>query len=242
MLEGIALVGDPDFALVDEAYPYISKLLLTDDTPRLRAALTYMVYGKRRSFDADRLIDILESYETFVTASKSARGGMLPLPAAAVAAPTGSEGAAAREALSFLFAPHGVFFRDFILDELVKGIDASARVQAAQTARDLGLSGVRLPLLLPFSTRMGSVPLVPLVTEEDLAVVRNCQKLLSFLTGGQFGNAGGPPPIITPSLLANLLPLIPTVGREIAPQLMQRLTSRVLARAVRENMLDERYA
>jgi hypothetical protein len=55
VLEGIALVGNPDFALVDEAYPYISKLLLTDDSPRLRASLQYMVYGRRRVFDADRL-------------------------------------------------------------------------------------------------------------------------------------------------------------------------------------------
>jgi len=41
-------VGDPDFALIDEAYPYLAKRLLTDDTPRLRAALKYMVYGKSK--------------------------------------------------------------------------------------------------------------------------------------------------------------------------------------------------
>ncbi len=45
VLEGIALVGDPDFALVDEAYPYLSKRLMTDDSPRLREALRYMVGG-----------------------------------------------------------------------------------------------------------------------------------------------------------------------------------------------------
>lgn len=36
VLEGIALVGDPEFALVDEAYPYIAKRLLTDPSPRLQ--------------------------------------------------------------------------------------------------------------------------------------------------------------------------------------------------------------
>merc|ERR1719421_1465177 len=46
VLEGIALVGNPQFAIVDEAYPYIAKRLLTDDSPRLRAALRYMVYGQ----------------------------------------------------------------------------------------------------------------------------------------------------------------------------------------------------
>lgn len=39
VLEGIALVGNPDFALVDEAYPYISKRLLTDPSPRLQVCL-----------------------------------------------------------------------------------------------------------------------------------------------------------------------------------------------------------
>lgn len=36
---GIALVGNPDFAIVDEAYPYIARRLLTDSSPRLREAL-----------------------------------------------------------------------------------------------------------------------------------------------------------------------------------------------------------
>ena len=43
VLEGIALVGDPDFAIVDEAYPYVAKRLLTDKSPRLQQALRYMV-------------------------------------------------------------------------------------------------------------------------------------------------------------------------------------------------------
>ena len=43
---GIALVGNPEFAIVDEAYPFISKMLMTDNSPRLRAAFRYMVYGK----------------------------------------------------------------------------------------------------------------------------------------------------------------------------------------------------
>jgi aarF domain-containing kinase len=43
VLEGIALVGQPDFAIVDEAFPYIARRLLTDKSPRLRAALRYMV-------------------------------------------------------------------------------------------------------------------------------------------------------------------------------------------------------
>lgn len=45
VLEGIALVGNPEFAIVDEAYPFISKRLMTDESPRLRAAFRYMVWN-----------------------------------------------------------------------------------------------------------------------------------------------------------------------------------------------------
>ena len=51
VLEGIALVGNPKFAIIDEAFPYLSKRLLTDDAPRLRAALRYALgspHPKRR--------------------------------------------------------------------------------------------------------------------------------------------------------------------------------------------------
>ena len=65
VLEGIALVGNPNFAIIDEAYPYIARRLMTDDSPRLRAALRYMVYGKEGMFDAERLIDLLEALEKF---------------------------------------------------------------------------------------------------------------------------------------------------------------------------------
>lgn len=67
VLEGIALVGDPDFAIVDEAYPYLSKRLMIDPPPRLRGILRYMVYGREGVFDAERLIDLLRALEAFRT-------------------------------------------------------------------------------------------------------------------------------------------------------------------------------
>ena len=65
VLEGIALVGNPNFAIIDEAYPYIARRLMTDESPRLRAALRYMVYGREGTFDADKLIDLLDALEKF---------------------------------------------------------------------------------------------------------------------------------------------------------------------------------
>ena len=70
VLEGIALVGNPEFALVDEAYPYISKRLLTDDSPRLQEALRFMVYDQDGRFDMDRMIDLLEAFEGYSVSSR----------------------------------------------------------------------------------------------------------------------------------------------------------------------------
>ena len=44
VLEGIALVANPDFAIVDESFPFVAKKMLTDQSPRLQAALQYMVH------------------------------------------------------------------------------------------------------------------------------------------------------------------------------------------------------
>lgn len=53
------------YNFVDEAYPYIAKRLMTDDSPRLKSALRYMVYGKDGIFDAEKLIDLLQALEKF---------------------------------------------------------------------------------------------------------------------------------------------------------------------------------
>jgi aarF domain-containing kinase len=65
VLEGIALVGNPNFAIIDEAYPYIARRLITDKSPRLRKALRYMIYGKAGSFNAENAIDLLQALEKF---------------------------------------------------------------------------------------------------------------------------------------------------------------------------------
>lgn len=74
VLEGIALVGNPNFAIVDEAFPYIARRLMTDKSPRLRAALRYMIYGKEGSFNAENLIDLLEALEKFTAVRDEADG------------------------------------------------------------------------------------------------------------------------------------------------------------------------
>jgi aarF domain-containing kinase len=263
VLEGIALVGNPEFALVDEAYPYISKRLLTDDSPRLRESLRYMVYGKGQVFDADRLIDVLEAFETFTVASQKSKGNMegaakakdaaapaaqggfpggFPdlnqifaqiqggFPAAAPAAPAargGDQDAQTREALQFVLSPQGSIFREFLLDEAVKGIDALSRDNAARVLAQVGLGDATVPLLLPGALLPRSVRLSPKVTDDDRATVESVTKLLNFLLKGS--RAADPSTVVR-----DLGPLLPAVATEVLPELISRLNSRVAARTIRE--------
>ena len=256
VLEGIALVGNPDFAIVDEAYPYIAQRLLTDDTPRLRAALRYMLYGKGQVFDADRLIDVLEAFETFTENAQTAQGDvgpaeapagpagapqLLPVGLLANALPAGAPfqfalppallpaggggGTQSRAAFKFIFSEDGAMFREILLDEVVRGIDALSREQAVVLAGNLGLQGVQLPVLLPGAAR-SVVGLAPKLTPEDQQIVENIGKLAAFLTrssttSGQLAQ------------LAELAPLAPEAAPVVA-EISRRLSSRIVARTLRE--------
>lgn len=184
------------------------------------------MYGKQGIFDADRLIDLLNAFESFTVAAQSSRGDMdqeqhqqqqqqqqqsangrnngvgifgnrqqlfpqlpllLPPPLLAPGAAFGDGAVAAaggpavglfglpsnrfdlrqqatldsqgrlREALRFIFSPEGSFFRTFILDEVVKSIDALSREQLVVVVQRLRLERVRLPVLLPGQCQHGLV-------------------------------------------------------------------------------------
>ncbi|XP_028079655.1 uncharacterized protein LOC114281406 [Camellia sinensis] len=134
VLEGIALVGDPDFAIIDEAYLYIAQRLLTDESPCLMSSLRYTIYGKFGVFDAERFIDVMQAFENFITAAKSGGGedlngdmtelGILqiqrrnapvfPFP---FSSSQSEQPIQTRAALAFLLSEKGNFFREFLLDE-----------------------------------------------------------------------------------------------------------------------------
>lgn len=45
ILEGIALTGDEDYRIVLESYPYVTRRLMTDKSPRLQQALNEILYN-----------------------------------------------------------------------------------------------------------------------------------------------------------------------------------------------------
>ena len=183
VLEGIALVGDPGFAIVDEAYPYISRRLLTDTSPRLRAALRYMVYGQSERFDVDRVIDMLGALERFAAVKKLAdrdvdivirerETGLVRNEDAPIIdrTPPPPDADAARDALAFFFGEDGEVFREFLLDELVKSIDAGARATLP----------IPRPTLASPRVTTFLAKLQPPADDDDRAAIENARKLVAF--------------------------------------------------------------
>ncbi|KAJ7299863.1 hypothetical protein O6H91_Y130400 [Diphasiastrum complanatum] len=208
VLEGIALVGNPDFGIVDEAYPYIAQRLLTDSSPRLREALRYTIYGKSGVFDAERFIDVMKAFETFTMAARSGGGEKLQGNMAALGSAPGkvngglvnpwgiyqqkppTNNVQSRAALAFLFSEQGDFFREFILDEVVKGIDAISREQLQLAVKISGLNKI-YPVITPFPT-WKYLSLMPPVTEEDELVLENVRSIVTFLASGTSSSTSFP--------------------------------------------------
>jgi predicted unusual protein kinase regulating ubiquinone biosynthesis (AarF/ABC1/UbiB family) len=101
-LEGIAIYIDPNFKVLSEAYPYVSKRLLTDPAPALRASLQDLLF-KEGKFRWNRLENLL----------KNARGNEdydLNL--------------VVNQGVDFLTSERGNFIRDKLVDEFTSSINA----------------------------------------------------------------------------------------------------------------------
>ncbi|XP_060180486.1 uncharacterized protein LOC132610218 [Lycium barbarum] len=254
VLEGIALVGNSDFAIVDEAYPYIAQRLLTDESPRLRSALRYTIYGKSGVFDAERFIDVMQAFENFITAAKSGGGeslngrmaelgimqnqtnSIIPFPSSS--GYQTEQPIQTRAALAFLLSDKGNFFREFLLDEIVKGIDALSREQLVQITAFLGI-GNAMPVFSMVPAALVPIrpaALVPYVTEEDRVVLNNVQKIIQFLAAGNASNQGLEGAAVS-RVIQELLPVLPGLSAKVLPEILGRLSSRVMARLIRDALL-----
>ncbi|XP_058724331.1 uncharacterized protein LOC131595847 [Vicia villosa] len=253
VLEGIALVGNPDFAIVDEAYPYIAQRLLTDESPRLRSALRYTIYGKSGVFDAERFIDVMQAFENFITAAKSGGGEDLKGDMAELGIATNrseyllpgiqsvipqQQPVETRAALAFLLSDKGNFFREFLLDEIVKGIDAVTREQLVKIMSLLGVQNA-IPIfnMVPTIGRFKPAALLPTITEEDKVILNNVQRVLEFLTAGSSLSSTTSQALNVPQIIQELLPVLPGISTKVLPDVFSRLSSRVFARLIRDAFL-----
>ncbi|WP_353929215.1 AarF/ABC1/UbiB kinase family protein [Okeanomitos corallinicola TIOX110] len=104
-LEGIAIYIDPNFKVLSEAYPYVSKRLLTDPSHELRTSLQELLF-KDGKFRWNRLENLLKN-------ARNSQDYDLSL--------------VMNQTLDFLSSQRGEFIRDRLVDEFLNGLDAVSK-------------------------------------------------------------------------------------------------------------------
>jgi predicted unusual protein kinase regulating ubiquinone biosynthesis (AarF/ABC1/UbiB family) len=104
-LEGIAIYIDPEFKVLSEAYPYVSKRLLTDPAPQLRISLRDLLF-KDEKFRWNRLENLL------LNAKKNQDYDF---------------NLVLNQGIEFLSSERGAFIRDKIVDEFLNSLNAVSK-------------------------------------------------------------------------------------------------------------------
>ena len=87
VLEGIGLAVGPNYSIIDETLPYISRRILTDPSPRTAGALETFLFGDAKEDRAGRVLDA-ERVGTLVDGAKRYAASTTPLAASAAASAT----------------------------------------------------------------------------------------------------------------------------------------------------------
>ncbi|MBD2464117.1 AarF/ABC1/UbiB kinase family protein [Oscillatoria sp. FACHB-1407] len=202
-LEGIAINVDPNFKVLSKAYPYISKRLLTDPSPQLRSSLRDLLF-KDGNFRWNRLENLLRN------ARDSQDYDLTQV---------------LDQAVDFLFSERGEFIREYLTEEIIKGID-----NFGYTTLKRFTNGVRERFNLN-----GHKPTAHDATVNPNGQKNNLDHILRIVAILQE----------TPGFDATqLLPLIPRLlGKPETQQMGQRiaggLAQRAAARLIREFLLPE---
>jgi predicted unusual protein kinase regulating ubiquinone biosynthesis (AarF/ABC1/UbiB family) len=135
VLEGIGLQNDPDYSIVDACLPYITRRLVTDPSPRSRAALRSFVSsaaasGGARQIDARRAQQLVGGLSTYASATLGVN-----------ASGTSDEEDAISIATKLLLDERGNPLQSLLIDETARLADAVARDLASQIDAQLMRSG-----------------------------------------------------------------------------------------------------
>lgn len=197
VLEGIALTGDPNYKLVMSSFPFISRHILTSDSPALRTTLREVLY-RGGAFSPTRLSVLINSAQGFLGDTEAFVDFDTP-PA---------DGSSAADAVAFLASDQGALIRELLSDELASGIDVLVRHNYTRllSSVDRVLSPASL-LAAPFAPWRAlaglAAALPPLPLPGGLAL-RPASPLLPFVPRlcflderqARVGVAGAPAPVL----------------------------------------------
>jgi len=153
-LEGIGLTVEEDYSIVKQAFPYLSRRLLTDNSPRAKAALRSMIYGtaKERPLAgappprpaAASDTPSVYGYDKPISSGGSARGlakllemsdGFSSYTASTIGTDADDGARESQEALvELLTAEKGGYVQELLLEEAARLADAVVRERITQAA------------------------------------------------------------------------------------------------------------
>ena len=176
VLEGIALINDPKYSILDECLPYISQRVLTDASPRAALALRSFVYAAEptdREYDCtldatsggQSYTCALPSYTPVVDAPRMARlaAGFSSFSASAGGLSVGSDERLEQlgsQLVGLVLSPRGSPLQDLLLDEAARLTDATLRdlLQRAGSSADGDSDGDSNGASSPASTGLPALP------------------------------------------------------------------------------------
>jgi len=76
-LEGLGLQLDPKYSITKQCFPYLSRRLLTEDTPKMKRMLKTFLYGKEgKTLKVERVDEIVSGYSSFTALADEASKGL----------------------------------------------------------------------------------------------------------------------------------------------------------------------
>jgi len=164
-LEGIALTGNPDYALIMEAYPFIARKLLQGDRPEVQLALQQVLYDTNNDGDSNKNLKL----SRLLVLLNNAAGAVATKEGAAVvdldAVP--QDGISFEDGLKFLLSDKAAGLRNLLEKEVDTIVDVLVRQIARQGISEavVSLTPPRPPGLfllgdlLPPSPKLDQIPL-----------------------------------------------------------------------------------
>jgi predicted unusual protein kinase regulating ubiquinone biosynthesis (AarF/ABC1/UbiB family) len=197
-LEGIAISVDPEFKVLAKAYPYVAKRLLTDPAPDLRNSLKELLF-KDGSFRWNRLENLLNN------ARSSDEYDLNQV---------------IDQTLDFILSDRGTFIRDYLADEIVRGLD-SFGTNTLQSVTHAIQKGIGM-----------KVPTPPVNDQPASNGLEHIQRIWGILQQTK----GFDPTIVLPRIPQLLMKSqTQAFGQKIASGLTQRMA----ARLIREVLLQD---
>lgn len=130
VLEGIALASDPNYKVLNAAYPWVARRLLTDKSPELKATLRDLLYQPDESDPTGEPRFIFERLEALLIQAAKVKelGTMNPQPSPSSSPSSSTPAPPTSSPIKIILGAEGEFIRSVLLDEVAKGIDAGFRL------------------------------------------------------------------------------------------------------------------